>query len=96
MHCLVRIYQRKRHNEKGTIVMKTTPCQGCTDRELGCHAKCAGYKHWKLEIRAEREALDKQNKEINAIESGHYRRSHTDLKKTGIGTTQRKTRHRGL
>ena len=25
------------------------PCKGCTDREIGCHAKCSKYIEWKTE-----------------------------------------------
>lgn len=27
----------------------TCPCKGCTDREIGCHAKCSKYIEWKTE-----------------------------------------------
>ena len=26
------------------------PCQGCKDREVGCHGKCEKYKEYKKEI----------------------------------------------
>ena len=24
----------------------TCPCKGCTDRKVGCHSACIGYKDW--------------------------------------------------
>ena len=37
-----------RNTNKGVDTM-ICPCKGCTDREIGCHAKCSKYIKWKTE-----------------------------------------------
>ena len=29
--------------------MKTSPCKGCEERDIGCHGFCIAYKKWKAE-----------------------------------------------
>ena len=38
--------------------MKDNGCYGCTERKVGCHAKCEKYKKWKEEY-DKREQLKK-------------------------------------
>ena len=35
------------------------PCKGCTDREVGCHSSCSGYKEWKAEWDRNRDTINK-------------------------------------
>ena len=44
------------------------PCQGCTDRALGCHSTCEKYK----EFRAKQEVIYKARKERNDINNYLY------------------------
>lgn len=34
-----------------------SPCKGCNDRRLGCHADCKAYSEWAADNEAERQAL---------------------------------------
>ena len=29
---------------------RRNPCNECTEREVGCHGKCARYKQWRKEL----------------------------------------------
>ena len=35
-----------------TPSQKITPCWGCTDREQGCHGKCAAYHLYRTQLDA--------------------------------------------
>jgi len=41
------------------------PCQGCEDRNPGCHSSCEKYKAWK----AENEALKAKNTNSSAAQA---------------------------
>ncbi len=47
--------------------MKMGPCKDCTDRAVGCHAKCSRYLEWRELARSERLALDKEIRMRNTI-----------------------------
>lgn len=39
--------------------MRPCPCNGCEDRQIGCHGKCERYNDWKKERAAAAEAKQK-------------------------------------
>lgn len=44
--------------------MTKPPCKDCKQREIGCHANCDLYKHYKKEFESEKEEISKlRNKE---------------------------------
>lgn len=40
--------------------MKENPCFKCTDRQVGCHARCDRYQSWNEERLALKEKADKE------------------------------------
>lgn len=40
--------------------MSEYPCKGCTDRKVGCHSECEGYKAFATEQRKKNECIRKQ------------------------------------
>ena len=47
--------------------MKDCPCNGCTERRAGCHARCERYKAWVEEHEAEKEELRQKKREYHAV-----------------------------
>lgn len=37
---------------------RPSPCRGCTDRAVGCHANCERYNAWKRELDAYNKRID--------------------------------------
>ena len=40
------------------IYMRT--CKDCTDRHVGCHAKCKSYQNWRKEYDKEQEKIKRR------------------------------------
>ena len=40
----------------GGVNTMDCPCQGCAEREIGCHGKCEKYGAWKGELAKKRHA----------------------------------------
>lgn len=62
------------------INYRNTPCLGCTERHIGCHAKCPKYR-----IIQEYSAKVKRGREHDKIYAGDYendtkRRTHEKIK----------------
>ena len=48
-----------RYNPNARPSANDTPCLGCNDREVGCHAKCEAYTEWRQRIYEEGLAIKK-------------------------------------
>lgn len=45
------------------------PCRECTDRQIGCHARCDMYKVWKSKVTQIREQIrDQRAKEQQILD----------------------------
>ena len=46
--------------------MTNTPCKGCPDRYVGCHAECLRYEEWKIIHQAEVDQAREAKRELYA------------------------------
>ena len=46
--------------------MTQTPCKGCPDRYVGCHAECLRYEEWKIIHQAELDHVREAKHELYA------------------------------
>lgn len=47
--------------------MRVAPCKDCTQRNVGCHAKCTEYLEWADEARSIRAAINRDEHLRSAV-----------------------------
>lgn len=52
----------------------TNPCNGCAEREIGCHGKCERYKVWRADLDEKNERIYKERKGHDTISVAAERR----------------------
>lgn len=61
--------------------MSEYPCKGCTDRKVGCHGECEGYKAFATEQRKKNECIRKQKDALS---------NYLDMKQEAVEQAKRK------
>ena len=60
-----------------------TPCRGCGERRVGCHAECQFYKEWKEKHEAKRQAMIAERNKARDFTDYKYE-SYSRMTKRGV------------
>lgn len=59
--------------------MLKVPCKDCEERYVGCHSKCAQYKHFKQENEKKNKFVQEKNQQISDSlfkQKEHYKKKY--------------------
>lgn len=52
------------------------PCKGCTERRIGCHARCDGYRLFRAMLDIKKEEVRAQSDFQGYVSAGIYAKRH--------------------